>query len=229
MAWQTKEGTSFLIRIRSIHMVSCKLSIVHQKVCLRLFAPFSLSELVSKRAALSCRICTIIPGSQFRLRPFFSFFVRIPRFCGRGPIHKSPKFELKDIFLTTLSSWPLLLSWCEKCGRYLGSICGSAGTDVIRLKVFSFRQNLKPNSPKKNCQKVNKLKCFKLFRGGSRMEEWQLGPPLLVGDRVVHLGEVVRIIIIVLMPTDWCGKATNNVRGAPHFRFSEEVGNCPIP
>ena len=23
------------------------------------------------------------------------------------------------------------------------------------------------------------------------MEEWQLGPPLLVGDRVVHLGEVV--------------------------------------
>ena len=23
------------------------------------------------------------------------------------------------------------------------------------------------------------------------MEEWQLGPPLLVGDRVVHLGEVM--------------------------------------
>ena len=160
MAWQTKEGTSFLIRIRSIHMVSCKLSIVHQKVCLRLFAPFSLSELVSKRAALSCRICTIIPGSQFRLRPFFSFFVRIPCFCGRGPIHKSPKFELKDIFLTTLSSWPLLLSWCEKCGRYLGSICGSAGTDVIRLKVFSFRQNLKPNSPKKKLSKSEQAEIF---------------------------------------------------------------------
>ena len=31
MAWQTKEGLSFLIRIRSIHMVSCKLSIVHPK------------------------------------------------------------------------------------------------------------------------------------------------------------------------------------------------------
>ena len=31
MAWQTKEGLSFWIRIRSIHMVSCKLSIVHPK------------------------------------------------------------------------------------------------------------------------------------------------------------------------------------------------------
>ena len=34
-----------------------------------------------------------------------------------------------------------------------------------------------------------KIKCI-YFRGRSRMEEWQLGPPLLVGDRVVHLGEV---------------------------------------
>ena len=94
---------------------------------------------------------------------------------------------------------------------------------------FQFQAEFETKLPQKNCQKVNKLKCFKLFRGGSRMEEWQLGPPLLVGDRVVHLGEVVRIIIIVLMPTDWCGKATYNVRGAPHFRFSEEVGNYPIP
>ena len=66
------------------------------------------------------------------------------------------------------------------------------------------------------------------FRGGSRMEEWQLGPPLLVGDRVVHLGEVVRIIIIVLMHTGWCGDDANyNVKGAPHFRFSEKVGISP--
>ena len=56
------------------------------------------------------------------------------------------------------------------------------------------------------------------------MEEWQLGPPLLVGDRVVHLGEVVRIIIIVLMPTDWCGKATYNVRGAPISDFRKKLG-----
>ena len=174
-----------------------------------------------------------MPGSQFRQRPFFSFFVRIPCFCGRGPTHKSPKFELKDIFLTTLSSWPLLLSWCEKCGRYSWGlhICVSAGTDVIRLKVFSFKQNLKLNSQKKPVKKWTSWNVFNpFFRGGSRMEEWQLGPPLLVGDRVVHLGEVVRIIIFVLMPTDWCGDDANyNVRGAPHFRFSEKVGNCPIP
>ena len=107
----------------------------------------------------------------------------------------------------------------------------SAGTDVIRLKVFSFKQNLKLNSQKK-LSKSERAEMFfnPFFRGGSRMEEWQLGPPLLVGDRVVHLGEVVRIIIIVLMHTDWCGDdADYNVKGAPHFRFSEKVGNCPIP
>ena len=32
------------------------------------------------------------------------------------------------------------------------------------------------------------------------MDEWQLGPPLLVGDRVVHLGEVV----IVMMLKNMC-------------------------
>ena len=161
MAWQTKEGTSFLIRIRSIHMVSCKLSIVHQKVCLRLFAPFSLSELVSKRAALSCRICTIIPGSQFRLRPFFSFFVRIPCFCGRGPIHKSPKFELKDIFLTTLSSWPLLLSWCEKCERYSFEVyLWKCGYRCNTSQGFQFQAEFETKLPQKKLSKSEQAEMF---------------------------------------------------------------------
>ena len=151
-----------------------------------------------------------MPGSQFRQRPFFSFFVRIPCFCGRGPIHKSPKFELKDIFLTTLSSWPLLLSWCEKCGRYSWGlhICVSAGTDVIRLKVFSFKQNLKLNS-QKNCQKVNELKCFLIlfseagagWRSGSLVPLFLWGTVLFISERLSWWLSWCLQTGVVMMPT----------------------------
>ena len=77
------------------------------------------------------------------------------------------------------------------------------GQEQDRGFTFTFScLTVKVNQPYVKSES-EKFRISTFFRGRSRMEEWQLGPPLLVGDRVVHLGEVAIMMDMMILMTPW--------------------------